>query len=104
MTHFPLEQFRIEDINSWADHPGGPRIVKAAPDGAGFDHAQLAASQRILALNGNMSSPTIAFILEDLLRTGGRTPCVMLGFGPGLTVEAGLFLSNVDHSKSRRNP
>jgi predicted naringenin-chalcone synthase len=38
-----------------------------------------------------MSSPTILFILERLRRAGSPLPCVALGFGPGLAVEAALF-------------
>jgi len=40
---------------------------------------------------GNMSSPTVLFILERLRRQGAPRPCVALGFGPGLAVEAALF-------------
>jgi len=40
---------------------------------------------------GNMSSPTVLFILERLQRLAATRPCVALGFGPGLTIEAALF-------------
>jgi predicted naringenin-chalcone synthase len=45
----------------------------------------------VLAEFGNMSSPTLAFILQRLQRSQARLPCVMLGFGPGLVVEAALL-------------
>jgi predicted naringenin-chalcone synthase len=66
--------------------------MTATADGAGFDPALLKPSQQILAQYGNMSSPTIAFILERLQQAGAPTPCVALAFGPGLTFEAGLFV------------
>ena len=80
----------IEDVEGWAIHPGGPRILAACADVAGLAPGQLAASTRVLADFGNMSSPTVLFILERLRRQGVQPPVVMLGFGPGLAVEAAL--------------
>ncbi len=83
---------RISDIRSWAIHPGGPRILTAAAQGAGFDPQLLLPSQQVLADYGNMSSPTVAFILERLMQAGASPPCVVLAFGPGLTIEAALLM------------
>jgi predicted naringenin-chalcone synthase len=44
-----------------------------------------------MAEHGNMSSPTILFILQRLLCQQAPRPCVALAFGPGLVVEAALF-------------
>jgi len=81
----------ISRINSWAVHPGGPRIVAAVADSLSIPNDSLAASLDVLAGRGNMSSPTILFILERLRAQGAQLPCVALGFGPGLTVEAFLL-------------
>jgi predicted naringenin-chalcone synthase len=81
----------VEDIRSWAIHPGGPRILTACADALGLDHACLEPSQRVLADYGNMSSPTILFILDQLRLRAKSLPCVVLAFGPGLTIEAALF-------------
>jgi predicted naringenin-chalcone synthase len=80
------------DVNSWAIHPGGPRIVEAAGAAMGLRPEQTAVSREILQQFGNMSSATVLFILESLLRSGASPPCVMLGFGPGLVAEAALLL------------
>jgi len=80
----------IEKIGCWAIHPGGPRILNAVAEAVGFDESQLAPSRDILAEFGNMSSPTVLFILKKLQAQKAKLPCVMLGFGPGLTVEAAL--------------
>jgi predicted naringenin-chalcone synthase len=82
---------RIEDVKSWAIHPGGPRILTACADSLGLDYAYLEKSQQILADYGNMSSPTVLFILEKLRAAGDCLPCVVLAFGPGLTIEAALI-------------
>jgi predicted naringenin-chalcone synthase len=48
-------------------------------------------SRQVFAEFGNMSSPTVLFILDRLAQQGAPRPCVALGFGPGLVVEATLF-------------
>lgn len=79
------------EIDAWAIHPGGPRILSAVGDAASIKRSLLQPSFDILASFGNMSSPTVAFILDRLQRAGQTPPCVMLAFGPGLTVEAALW-------------
>jgi len=78
----------VDAVRSWAVHPGGPRILGAVEESLGV---QLAESRAVLRDFGNMSSPTILFVLERLRRARAPLPCVALGFGPGLTAEAMLF-------------
>jgi len=49
------------------------------------------ASRDVLREHGNMSSPTVLFILERLRRAEVRGPAVVIGFGPGLVAEAALI-------------
>lgn len=79
------------DIPSWAVHPGGPRILSAVAEALDLDRHALEASQQVLADHGNMSSPTILFILDRLCTAGAAGPCVSLAFGPGLSIEAALL-------------
>lgn len=81
----------VKDVASWALHPGGPRILEACAEAIGIGRSDYAVAQEVLGEFGNMSSPTILFILERLRRRGAARPCVALGFGPGLAVEAALF-------------
>jgi predicted naringenin-chalcone synthase len=81
----------LSDVKSWAVHPGGPRILDAVESALQLNNSALDASRRILAECGNMSSPTILFILDRLRKQQAPLPCVALGFGPGLAVEAALF-------------
>jgi predicted naringenin-chalcone synthase len=78
-------------VGSWAVHPGGPRILSAFGEATGFDRAMLEPSYQVLAEYGNMSSPTILFILERLHRMKAPRPWVALAFGPGLAVEVALL-------------
>ena len=81
----------VPEISCWAIHPGGPKILSATADAIGLTHAELSPSLEILEHYGNMSSPTVAFILERLQDSGAEPPCVMIAFGPGLTIEAALW-------------
>jgi predicted naringenin-chalcone synthase len=83
---------RIGDIRSWAVHPGGPRILDSVSRALELDEGATLHSREVLKTCGNMSSATVAFII-DAIRSGGEAaPCVALAFGPGLAVEATLFL------------
>jgi predicted naringenin-chalcone synthase len=78
-------------VASWAIHPGGPRILSAIEKALGLPREATAASRMVLAECGNMSSPTVLFILQRLRQRQAPRPCVALGFGPGLVAEALLF-------------
>jgi predicted naringenin-chalcone synthase len=80
----------LEEVRSWAIHPGGPRILDAVEEGLGLPRSATAASRAVFAECGNMSSPTVLFILDRLRAGGAGRPCVALAFGPGLVAEAAL--------------
>ncbi len=82
----------LAEIGSWAVHPGGPRILTSVQTTLGLPPDALAPSREILASHGNMSSPTVLFILDRLRQSNAPRPCVALGFGPGLAIEAALFV------------
>ncbi len=84
--------FGMEDVGSWAVHPGGPRILEAVQDALVLENGVLNESWEVLRSHGNMSSPTVLFILERLRKAGAPLPCVALAFGPGLVVEAMLVV------------
>jgi predicted naringenin-chalcone synthase len=81
----------LADIGSWAIHPGGPRILSSIEASLGLASGATTVSRDVLAAHGNMSSPTVLFILDRLRRVSARLPCVALGFGPGMFAEAALF-------------
>jgi predicted naringenin-chalcone synthase len=82
----------LPDVKSWAVHPGGPKIVSAVEESLALSADVLAPSRAVFAEYGNMSSPTVLFILKRLRDQGAERPCVALGFGPGLVAEAALFV------------
>jgi predicted naringenin-chalcone synthase len=85
------------DPDFWAIHPGGRRIVEGARDTLDLDERDVADSLAVLRRYGNMSSPTILFVLQRILERGaegdGAPPDhgVAMAFGPGLTIEGALF-------------
>ncbi|TWT43139.1 type III polyketide synthase [Botrimarina hoheduenensis] len=82
----------MNDVRSWAIHPGGPRIVSACRTALGLDESATAASLAVLSEYGNMSSATALFVMRRLRDEGAAAPCVALGFGPGVVAEAALWV------------
>jgi len=85
---------RIGDVDHWAIHPGGPKVVDAVGRKLGLDDSALAASRHVLRRHGNCSSATVLLVLDELLRAhepqrGDHV--VALAFGPGLTLYAALL-------------
>jgi predicted naringenin-chalcone synthase len=85
--------WRRADVGFWAIHHGGRRIVEVVRDRLALSDAEAAPSFEVLAEHGNMSSPTIAFVLDRALRRrpDPGTLGVALAFGPGLTLESALL-------------
>jgi alkylresorcinol/alkylpyrone synthase len=79
------------DVDGWAVHPGGPRILDVVGDRLALPAGALAASRAVLAEHGNCSSATVLLVAEELLRRGRPRHVVALAFGPGLTLYAALL-------------
>jgi predicted naringenin-chalcone synthase len=84
----------VSDIDGWAVHPGGPKILDVVRDRLGLPEKHIAPSRNTLATHGNCSSPTVLLIMDALRRrpVPPRT-MVMLAFGPGLTLYGALLTS-----------
>jgi predicted naringenin-chalcone synthase len=87
-----LQNVTLADIGGWAIHPGGPRVISAVEDALDLPPGAGDASRHLLHTHGNMSSPTILFILDRLQLQNTPRPWVGLAFGPGLTIEACLVV------------
>jgi predicted naringenin-chalcone synthase len=83
----------MSDVDGWAVHPGGPRILNVVRDRLGLTELALAESRATLAQHGNCSSPTVLMIVEALRTRVAGPPerIVALAFGPGLTLYATLL-------------
>ena len=87
-----LDGASVNAIDLWAVHPGGRTVLDSVERAFDLDTSALAASRDVLRCYGNMSSATVMFVIEQLLRSGarGQTGCAM-SFGPGLIAETMLF-------------
>lgn len=91
----------LEDVNHWAIHPGGPRILETVGECLQLQPPDWQVSTDVLAQHGNMSSPTILFILDRLRQQPVTGPTVAIAFGPGLVAEAVLLLPAEPSSSAR---
>ncbi|GAA5202198.1 type III polyketide synthase [Rugosimonospora acidiphila] len=79
-----------DDVDGWAVHPGGPRILDVVGKRLGLGEEAMAPSRRVLAEHGNCSSPTVLMIVDSLRAAAPRNVLAM-AFGPGLTLYATLL-------------
>jgi alkylresorcinol/alkylpyrone synthase len=82
-----------DDIRFWGVHPGGRKIMDHIQARLELDDEDLQYSRAILRDYGNMSSPTVLFVLDQIQRQGQPNPGdygVIMAFGPGLTMESML--------------
>jgi predicted naringenin-chalcone synthase len=89
---FESSGIKQDEIDIWAIHPGGKAILEKAEESLGLNKEDLDSSYRIMQEYGNMSSATIMFVLEDILKDPKKKGKVFsAAFGPGITVEVGLM-------------
>ncbi|MGH8791821.1 MAG: type III polyketide synthase [Stackebrandtia sp.] len=80
----------VEDVDAWAVHPGGRRILDVAQKTLGLDDSAMKTSRETLRRHGNCSSATVLMILRDLARDAPRE-VLACAFGPGLTLYGALL-------------
>ena len=84
----------VNDVHSWAIHPGGRKIVQVVGAALDLTAEQVATSYDVLAEVGNCSSATVLLVLERLVATTDLPRgayVVAMAFGPGLTLCATLL-------------
>jgi predicted naringenin-chalcone synthase len=83
---------RPEEIDLWAVHAGGRTILDAVEHGLGLDSQALRWSRGVLRDFGNMSSATLMFVLDRMMRSvEKRAEGFGMAFGPGLVAETFRF-------------
>jgi predicted naringenin-chalcone synthase len=85
-------QQSLDTISYFAIHPGGKRILETIENELGLTKGQNHFAYEVLRKNGNMSSPTVLFVLEAIRSSLGETDqdkqILSFAFGPGLTLES----------------
>ncbi|MBI2504473.1 MAG: type III polyketide synthase [Candidatus Latescibacteria bacterium] len=76
-----------DQVDFWAVHPGGRAILEAVERALALPGDALEPARAVLREYGNMSSPTLLFVLDRILAQGRPGRGVALSFGPGLSLE-----------------
>lgn len=86
---------QLNAIDRFAIHPGGRRILEACEEELGLTKEDNCFAYEVLSNYGNMSSPTVVFVLHNILKTLGPQDkgeqLLSFAFGPGLTMESMLL-------------
>ena len=87
------QNLKTADVRHWALHTGGEKIINAVRDRVGIPEDQLRPTRKVLSEYGNMSSPTVWFVLDEILEAGVAAGewCVMVAYGAGLSAHAYLL-------------
>ena len=80
-----------KDIDRFCCHPGGVKVIDAIETALELNQGELNLEREVLNDYGNMSAPTVMFVLDRLLKQGLPDKVMMTAFGPGFTC-AGMLL------------
>ena len=87
-------ELKRSDIAHWIGHTGGPKVLRILEEELQLPDEALARSWRSLKNTGNLSSASVLFMLDDILKSDEAKPGdygVMIAMGPGFSVELVLF-------------
>lgn len=83
---------RLREVDRWVVHAGGKKVLDSIGESLEFSHGEMSHSREVLRTHGNMSSPTVLFVLartQAEARQGDRA--VMIALGPGLAAETAFL-------------
>jgi alkylresorcinol/alkylpyrone synthase len=78
-------QLSMTDIDRFICHPGGAKVIVALEAALALDQGTLDCEREVIADYGNMSSPTILFVLEKARAKGLPARSLLTALGPGFT-------------------
>lgn len=94
-TLFRKANIDLHQVNHFAIHPGGKKILETVETILNLSNQALNDSYEVLKEYGNMSSPTVIFVLHRMMRgfsSQQQNKFVMaMAFGPGLTIESAVL-------------
>lgn len=92
LNHIELS---LNDISHYAIHPGGKRILEVIEEKLRLTKEDNRYSREALKEHGNMSSPTVLFVIKKILEESDRSNdgehMLSFAFGPGLTLESAVL-------------
>ena len=75
----------LADIGRFICHPGGAKVINAIETALALDQGTLDHEREVIADYGNMSAPTVLFILQRALAKGLPARSLLTALGPGFT-------------------
>ncbi|MFK2826430.1 3-oxoacyl-[acyl-carrier-protein] synthase III C-terminal domain-containing protein [Bacillus sp. B190/17] len=79
----------LSEIDHFVAHPGGKKVLEAYEKSLGFSMEKTAPSRKVLASHGNMSSPTVLYVLKEIIdnQPADREQGLLTALGPGFSSE-----------------
>ena len=78
----------VASVDRFACHPGGAKVITALESALRLPQGTLDHERDVLSDYGNMSAPTVIFVMERLLKAGLPRRTVMTAMGPGFSCAA----------------
>ena len=75
----------FDHIGAYSFHPGGAKVIAAIETAFELESGKLVDERKILAGYGNMSAPTVLFVLDRLVKQGLPRRTLLTALGPGFT-------------------
>jgi alkylresorcinol/alkylpyrone synthase len=75
----------VADIDRFCCHPGGSKVIQALEETLELERRTLDHERAVLADYGNMSAPTVLFVLERLINAGLPERTALTALGPGFS-------------------
>lgn len=85
-----------EQIDRYVCHPGGAKVVDAIEGALHLNQGSLDAEREILRMAGNMSAPTVMFVMKSVIESGITGQMMACALGPGFTASFLPFRINAD--------
>ena len=83
----------LADIHRFVCHPGGAKVVTALERALSLPQGLLADERAVLEEYGNMSAPTVFFVLDRAIKTGLPMRTLMTAMGPGFSAGTATLLA-----------
>ncbi|MFC3070133.1 type III polyketide synthase [Phenylobacterium soli] len=87
------QDLAVADVDRFVCHPGGVKVIEALEASLDLGQGALDAEREVLADHGNMSAPTVLFVLDRARRRGLPRRSVLTALGPGFTASTVTLLA-----------
>jgi alkylresorcinol/alkylpyrone synthase len=88
-----VQDLEVSDVDRFVCHPGGKKVVDALEGALDLGQGALDHERSVLADHGNMSAPTVLFVLDRARRQGLPPRSVVTALGPGFTASTATLLA-----------